>query len=100
MSIFILLIPPPQRRASSMRALWSVAAVAVTLVSGAQTASRKYVILSSSDTVAVEEVTRAGSTITGELHLLNEKASVHYVLHLRPDGATETADVVNDSPSF
>jgi hypothetical protein len=37
---------------------------------------------------------------TGDLHLFEKRTNVHYVLHLRPDGSTETAEVANEAPNF
>jgi hypothetical protein len=38
--------------------------------------------------------------LTGDLHLLEERNNVHYVLHLRTDGSTESAEVADESPNF
>ena len=69
-------------------------------ISGSQSETRTFVIRVNADTVAVEHVTRTATTLTGDLRLFEEPADVHYVLHLRPDGSTSSADVVNASPSF
>jgi hypothetical protein len=69
-------------------------------VSGLQSGTRTFVIRTDSDTVAVEQLTHTANTLTGDLHLFEEKTTVHYVLHLRADGSTETAEVTNEAPNF
>src|SRR6476620_6812476 len=69
-------------------------------IAGAQSATQTFVIRKDSDTVAVEHLTRTASTLTGDLQLFVEKTNVHYVLHLRADGTTETADVIDEAPNF
>jgi hypothetical protein len=69
-------------------------------IAGSQSATETFVIRRGVDTVAVEEITRTPNTLTGDLHLFEERTNVHYVLHLRPDGSTETAEVANDAPNF
>lgn len=81
----------------------TVPAFAGILLLGArfQSATQTFVIRTAdADTVAVEQITRTANTLTGDLKLLEEGATVHYVLHLRPDGSTEYTDVFNDAPNF
>jgi hypothetical protein len=65
-----------------------------------QSATETFVIRAEVDTVAVEQITRTPNTLTGDLHLVEEKTSVHYVMHLRSDGSTETAEVTDEAPNF
>jgi|SRR5689334_19883856 hypothetical protein len=67
---------------------------------GFQSEPQTFVVRTDADTVAVEHLTRTANTLTGDLHLFEEKTNVHYVLHLRPDGSTETAEVANERPNF
>lgn len=69
-------------------------------MSGSQSETQSFVIRALADTIAVEHLTRSASTLTGDLHLFSEQTDVHYVLHLRPDGLPETAEVVDERPNF
>ncbi|HKW48031.1 MAG TPA: hypothetical protein VJN70_11315 [Gemmatimonadaceae bacterium] len=69
-------------------------------VTGTQSETRNFVIRDEADSIAVEQTTRSANTLTGDLRLFQEGTNVHYVLHLRPDGSTESADVFNESPGF
>ncbi|MFL5614942.1 MAG: hypothetical protein ACJ796_14860 [Gemmatimonadaceae bacterium] len=84
-----------------MRAI--IAAVSGILLMGlaeSQSETQTFVIRTYTDTLAVEHLTRTANTLTGDLHLFVEQRDVHYVLHLRPDGSTESADVVDEAPNF
>ena len=65
-----------------------------------QSGTQTFVIRTDPDTVAVEHLSRTANTLTGDLHLFEERTNVHYVLHLRTDGSTETAEVANEAPNF
>jgi hypothetical protein len=65
-----------------------------------QSATQTFVIRAEADTVAVEQLTRSADSLAGDLHLYEEKSRVHYVLHLRADGSTESAEVANEAPNF
>jgi hypothetical protein len=75
-------------------------AILLSGVSGVQSETRTFVIRTDADTVAFEQITRTASTLTGDLTLRAEGTHIHYVLHLRPDGSTESAEVANESPGF
>jgi hypothetical protein len=76
------------------------AAILLSSISGAQSETRTFVIHTDADTVAFEQTTRTANALTGDLTLREEGTHVHYVLHLRPDGSTESAEVANESPGF
>ena len=82
--------------------LLSIAAVGILLsgVSGFQSETRTFVIRVDADTLAVEHVTRSADSVTGDLRLPEDGTSLHYVLHLRPDGTTGLANVADESPGF
>ena len=86
--------------ASAGRWTAGAAGALIGLFSAVQTSSKQYVISTPSDTVAIERVTRAGNTLTGDMRLVAGKTSLHYVLHLRPDGSAESADIVNEASGF
>jgi hypothetical protein len=69
-------------------------------IAGFQSPTETFVIRTDADTVAVEHLTRTANTLTGDLHLSEERTNVHYVLHLRSDGSTEAAEVTNEAPNF
>jgi hypothetical protein len=52
------------------------------------------------DTVAVEQLSRTPSTVTGDVSLPQQQAHVHYVLHLGSDGIARSVEVINDARNF
>src|SRR5689334_7610690 len=82
--------------------LLPLASLAILLggASGSQSETRTFVIRTDADTVAAERVTVTANTLIGDLHLFEEGTDVHYTLHLRSDGSTGLAQVVDEKPNF
>lgn len=72
----------------------------VAAASGSQSESRTFVIRVDADTVAAERITSSADSVTGDLRLFSEQTNVHYILHLRPDGSTGSAQVFDEAPNF
>jgi hypothetical protein len=81
----------------------SLAVFAIAPRTGAQLATTStYVVTRGADTVAIERVTRTGSSLVGDLRLPQGERSMHahYTVALRPDGGAARVDVIDDVPNF